>query len=530
MNNIKKSLLAVGMSLVLCFSLLMGTTYAWFTSSVTNNENKISAGTLSIGAYAYDSKTASVDGGTTVNIVGKDYHFAKYGQDLKEDNKASIDETNFDPNKTYAKLYEVKNEGTLSFKFRFDFCNAVDGGLGDLLWFDFIPLNENNQPERALDKTKTLNELEAYLNDDKGTALNSKDSKKYLFMYGLDTSKTSADYFNEYYKGNTFKFDINIEAAQVNGEFEALPQDEILKEDISNVNDLANMMRYIDNGNNVDSKITASMKLEDTMSIKDGQSVKLDIGKGVKFEIPSQVKSTSGFKNSQNNKAYTEKAAITVKNGATLELTGEGTLKSDDYYAVKVEDGGTLKINGVTIDASNGYKSGIYGIYSQGILSVENATINAFTDNDIKSSSENPSPLGGSTAYGIYAAGGTLTVRGCEIHVTGATNGNTGNGANGIYVNGATGVVVRDTTITGTGEGTSQTGIYCFGGSIELISNVNIDIKGTAVDTWKSIERIEKSTLKGSKYSLYNRSNTAVPVTKDTTLDGDKSGNITQVE
>lgn len=524
MNNIKKSLLAVGMSLVLCFSLLMGTTYAWFTSSVTNNENKISAGTLSIGAYAYDSKTASVDGGTTVKIDGKDYHFAKDGQDLKKDNKASIDETNFDPNKTYAKLYEVKNEGTLPFKFRFDFCNAVDGGLGNVLWFDFIPLNENNQPEGALDKAKTLNELEAYLNDDKGTELESDKNKKYIFIYGLVNGTSN------YYEGNTFKFDINIEATQVNGEFEVLPKDEVLKEEISSASGLDNMMKYIRNGNNVESKITESIKLENTMTLKENQTVKLEIAKDVVFDIPSQVKSTSGFKNSQNNKAYTEKAAITVKNGATLELTGEGTLKSDDYYAVKVEEGGTLKIKGVTIDASNGYKGGIYRIYSQGILSVEKATINAFTDNDIKSSLENPSPLGGSTAYGIYAAGGTLTVRGCKIHVTGATNGNTGNGANGIYVNGATDVVVRDTTITGTGEGTSQTGIYCFGGSIELISNVNIDIKGTAVDTWKSIERIEKSTLKGSKYSLYNRSNTAVPVTKDTTLDGDKSGNITQVE
>ena len=41
MNKTKKSLLASGLSLLVCAALLVGTTFAWFTDSVTNKGNSI---------------------------------------------------------------------------------------------------------------------------------------------------------------------------------------------------------------------------------------------------------------------------------------------------------------------------------------------------------------------------------------------------------------------------------------------------------------------------------------------------------
>ena len=48
MVNTKKSLIFSALSLLLCCALLIGTTFAWFTDSVTNTGNKIQAGTLDI--------------------------------------------------------------------------------------------------------------------------------------------------------------------------------------------------------------------------------------------------------------------------------------------------------------------------------------------------------------------------------------------------------------------------------------------------------------------------------------------------
>lgn len=525
MNNTKKTLLASGMTIAFSMVLLVGTTFALFTGSVSNNDNKITAGILKMGGYAYSSLENPVEGGTTVTIGNENYYFDSAGQNLREDNKASIDETNFDPTKTYAKLYEVKNEGTMNFKCKFDFFNSFDGGVGDKLWFDFVPLNDDNIVERNLEK-KNLATIAAYLDDDTTGATIEKDkSQKYLFVCGLQDGQ-DINYFNEYCSSYNFTFDIEIKAAQLNGEFQTIPQEETLIKDISDAAGIDTMMRYLENGNNVVANVKGSVQFDNVMTLKIGQTLKLNIEENAVFEIPNQVKDRAGFENSKNNNPYTEKAAITVQNGAALEMTGLGTLQCDDYYTIKVEEGGSLNINGIKIQASNGYKGGIYGIYSQGNISLEGVTIEVSTDNDIKVSDENSSPQGGSTAYGVYAAGGTLSVKGSTIHVVGATNGNTGNGASGIYINGATDVTITGTTITGTGEGTAQYGICCFSGSVSLLSNVNIDIKGTAVDTHVPIGKIECSRLRGTAYSLYNRSNTVIEVSNDTTLEGETGGEI----
>lgn len=46
--NTKKSLKASGLALMLCIAMLIGTTFAWFTDSITNSGNKIEAGNLKI--------------------------------------------------------------------------------------------------------------------------------------------------------------------------------------------------------------------------------------------------------------------------------------------------------------------------------------------------------------------------------------------------------------------------------------------------------------------------------------------------
>ncbi len=56
MVKTRKSLWAAGFALLVCILLLIGTTFAWFTDSVSNRGNKIQAGNLSIVSFAaYDS-------------------------------------------------------------------------------------------------------------------------------------------------------------------------------------------------------------------------------------------------------------------------------------------------------------------------------------------------------------------------------------------------------------------------------------------------------------------------------------------
>lgn len=55
MKASKKSLIASGVSLLASAALLAGSTFAWFTDSVTNTGNKIQAGNLAIELWESES-------------------------------------------------------------------------------------------------------------------------------------------------------------------------------------------------------------------------------------------------------------------------------------------------------------------------------------------------------------------------------------------------------------------------------------------------------------------------------------------
>ncbi len=65
----KRALIASIISLMLCFTMLLGTTYAWFTDSVTSTNNIIKSGNLDVVLEYYDAERKTwveVDGDTSV--------------------------------------------------------------------------------------------------------------------------------------------------------------------------------------------------------------------------------------------------------------------------------------------------------------------------------------------------------------------------------------------------------------------------------------------------------------------------------
>lgn len=59
MKSTKKSLALSALSLMLCIAMLLGTTYAWFTDSVTSGKNRIIAGNLDVEMTFKNAKNAS---------------------------------------------------------------------------------------------------------------------------------------------------------------------------------------------------------------------------------------------------------------------------------------------------------------------------------------------------------------------------------------------------------------------------------------------------------------------------------------
>ena len=108
MKSTQKSLLLSGLSLLICATMLIGATFAWFTDSVTNTGDIIKAGNLSVDAFVYELDMDNT--GTTQYQIdgvngGKAFYFATDGQSLKDENcPPIIDEQLWEPGKSSAKL------------------------------------------------------------------------------------------------------------------------------------------------------------------------------------------------------------------------------------------------------------------------------------------------------------------------------------------------------------------------------------------------------------------------------------------
>lgn len=113
-KSTKRALLASGLALVMCISMLIGSTFAWFTDSVTSTGNKIQAGTLKVDLELLEGN------GTWTSI--------------KDSNKAIFDYENWEPGYTDVKILRVSNKGTLALKWLAKFVSNYElSALADVI-------------------------------------------------------------------------------------------------------------------------------------------------------------------------------------------------------------------------------------------------------------------------------------------------------------------------------------------------------------------------------------------------------------
>ena len=104
-HSTKHALLTSIMALMLCFTMLLGTTYAWFTDSVTSKGNKIQAGTLKVDLELYNAESRTYSS-------------------IKESKAAVFTYDKWEPGYTDVKLFKVENEGTLALKWKATFAST----------------------------------------------------------------------------------------------------------------------------------------------------------------------------------------------------------------------------------------------------------------------------------------------------------------------------------------------------------------------------------------------------------------------
>ena len=117
-KSTKRNLLLSFVSLLLCFAMLAGTTYAWFTDSVTSAANIIMSGNLDIELYHANSTTNEADEKVDENTLLF----------------ADVDSGKWEPGAMAWEKFTVLNNGTLALKYEFAL-NVADATVIDGISF-----------------------------------------------------------------------------------------------------------------------------------------------------------------------------------------------------------------------------------------------------------------------------------------------------------------------------------------------------------------------------------------------------------
>ena len=365
-SNTKKSLWASGLSLLVCCAVLVGTTFAWFTDSVTNQGNKIQAGRLNVSLAEWDTKAGG---------------YVEVGE-------APIFNYNlWEPGYTDIAAVKIGNEGTLALKYRLDIiadgatdlAKVIDvyyyrGGTvtqqSDLPTnFDALKGNENYVNLGTLDKLLADEDNNGVANGH----LNAGESD--FAIIALHMQETAGNIYQGASIGTTF--DIVLNATQYTNEQDGFGNNQY------------------DADAKYPTKVGSAAELEE--AIGQGQAVALtnDITVG---QIPLNKEGATNIDLNGNKLTSSEYESLTVESGAELNISG-GTLSVGDKEtwadisrsAIVVPNGGSVTLTDVDYSAAG------TGVFVQG----ENATVNI-----IDSTIESPSFCVGTNAgepsnYGV---------------------------------------------------------------------------------------------------------------------------------
>ncbi len=240
MKSIKRSLVVSGLSLLVCISLLMGTTFAWFTDSVVNAGNVVQSGELRMQAFSYDLEPGGDEFRIEGIYGGQPFGFVPETQkkNLELDGPVFQEEL-WEPGKSSAKMLEVENIGNLAAKVKIYF-SIFEDGLEDALWFDLIPLDEDLQPEAAFVK-RPISELQGDANGQEYYTVLPEKSKKFLLVYGM--KETAGNEF----QNKLFTANIHLLATQVPYEadgFGSILYDDAASVYVSTPEELVNALEY----------------------------------------------------------------------------------------------------------------------------------------------------------------------------------------------------------------------------------------------------------------------------------------------
>ena len=524
MVKTRKSLWAAGFALLVCILLLIGTTFAWFTDSVSNSGNKIQAGNLSI-ALLQKTDTMSDAQADAARDAGIDVS-GEY-TDISDVLVPIFDYTLWEPGYTDFKVLGVKNTGTLALKYRLDIiANGEVGTLADVIDVYVKMSNEPIEDEisgfediSAENGYRNAGTLSSLMNDNDGAAYGE------LYPIGTEGQQNQAyvavalhmqegagnDYQNESI-GTTF--DINLSATQMTYEKDGFDNDKYdedatLNMVVSDQAELLEALEYLGDG----SRLTLGRDLS-----VNGEDVDIRSKENVHIDFNNKTANIDNNNISIRVNGTSEKRASAVLNNGTL-IAGDGTyctigsgysdvvlnnmiLKNTTAYGCSVKSfpGGQITLNNITSTSELG-----------GGMTAAGGIINVNGGNFTQSGPYDHNSCLGSVSQGKGGSFGVLNVRnmvgesenyGFYVFSSGGTiNIYSGNFSAGKAV------LKADLDLSSYPGAKGIINVYggTFDGRIEINDKCALNIKaGTFSNTGLTEEKFKKYVAEGSKVTVVN--------------------------
>lgn len=340
-KNTKRALLASVLSVLLCVAMLLGSTWAWFTDTVTSGNNKIVAGNLDVELYHGDDLTDKVDGSTNLFT------------------NADGTAIQWEPGVIAYENFKVVNEGSLALKYQltmniagYNTVKDTELSLVDVLKVAILeePFSGDRTAAQALTFDSTLSD---FLKED---VLLSGESDTYAVViywepgandndYNLNNGKESSD-------GEPLYVDLGVTlvATQTPYEEDSFGNDYDENAFYADVyaGTAAELLTAVQNANSGDIiGLETDISLTDRLVVE-GKSITLDLnGRTITF---GGDYTTAG--------ANDDVTPIRVNAGGSLTITGNGTIDatgaSEWVVPVSVMAGSATVDNPATLVIENG--------------------------------------------------------------------------------------------------------------------------------------------------------------------------------
>lgn len=414
-KSTKRALVSSALALVMCISMLIGSTFAWFTDSVTSSSNKIQSGTLKL----------------DLEMLVKNDDNTTSWKSIKEDKTALFNYTNWEPGYTDVKVLKVENEGSLALKWVAKFVAEKElSALANVIDVYVCPSEtEIGFPaDRTLAGYTRVGTVAEFVNTIEETTNGTLEAKEVAYLgIALKMQETAGNEYQGLDLGGAF--DIQILATQYTFENDSFDnqydKDAEYLVPVKSSKELSNTL-----AEGKDVKLTEDIVMSDSLIISgEEKDVTIDLA-GKELNItPSSVQSPAiavtgegailNVVNSSNDAVeltFSQTSALVADTGTTINL--ENVDLVINTYGAETNGISSFMAQNATV---NFYSGTITVNESQ--LSMFNSTFNMYGGKMIVKPSDTPSTNAG--VIGIAAYRSRVNLYGGEIVIEGvdsATN------------------------------------------------------------------------------------------------------------